>query len=761
MKFDDFVSKQRAESPELDKELGVLQSEFPNAKTYTEFLTQSNLNDFTFRHHRGVMAPPAALDKDTVVAEEMVATANLKLAPYGYTMAKDLLDACLKASRNRFNLFFDELFEFVTKDVRAIDSAKIVWPNYPDDVMKADEAVLYIANLFHYLSGGEWQPKYNIQTVAPALSMNDVKNLRQIPLCPKDGAINLVVEMLSGQMPLSAEDVAELRYIMSDTIFADTVAGKLEDSLIPVKENLALYVAMIMPVLGRDIEHQHCLAGFTTAQDVLRLAVACSEGDISLATKTLFRNFKRSERRFLLGLIEKTQNIPESMAKDAEVWKRLGEKLHPGEFQNMYPETAKAFGMIRSGSYIETYNGKLEQLMKQPVDAEKLSEHLLLRPGMFARYLDFCLRNCKDDSERNRVAFRFITVAQKVAPRVLLQVINHFRNRNNAVQLAVGKRSGAAAQTLERNVAPLDKAFCNNLADDIANELWQLLRHDKPNPVSVYIDPDSHCEKIIFPDNIRHLSSGTRSATCGSRFPMPEGNTLRCFLYWKAKEWNVWNGIDLDLSVAFMNGNFEYNDRQVINFQRPKLNTVNGIHSGDRRSSGPKGSVEYVDFDLDAARRAGFRYAALYVNVYSGVPFDQMDAAFCGVMVRDGTGDKFEPTTVTDKFYLTAQSRDLVAVVLDLAMNEIIVVDRASGSASGDTVNSSSRSISNICQYAAELKSTTLSKMLQYRFPSLTKDWENADVIISDVPDKFKGKKENARVISPFDAQGILNLIFD
>ena len=38
---------------------------------------------------------------------------------------------------------------------------------------------------------------------------------------------------------------------------------------------------------------------------------------------------------------------------------------------------------------------------------------------------------------------------------------------------------------------------------------------------------------------------------------------------------------------------------------------------------------------------------------------------------------------------------------------------------------------------------------------------EDADIIISDTPDKFVGKKDTAQIISPFDTSGIASLVFD
>ena len=210
-----------------------------------------------------------------------------------------------------------------------------------------------------------------------------------------------------------------------------------------------------------------------------------------------------------------------------------------------------------------------------------------------------------------------------------------------------------------------------------------------------------------------------------------------------------------------MDADYSFSERNTISYYHPSIREIGGVHSGDRRCSGPKGSAEYVDFDLKAARRAGVRYVAMFVNSYSGIPFDQLESAFCGVMVRDGTGDTFEPSTVTNKYDLTAQSRDIVAVVLDLTRNEIVVVDRAVGAIARSNLSSSANSVSDVCRYAVELKSTTLGRMLQYRFPAFEKKWEDADIIISDAPDKFIGKKDSARVISPFDTSGIVSLVFD
>lgn len=54
--------------------------------------------EFLFKYHRGVIAPMPAGKDIPCVEEKYVYSANLKLSQDGFTMSKELIDACLKAS---------------------------------------------------------------------------------------------------------------------------------------------------------------------------------------------------------------------------------------------------------------------------------------------------------------------------------------------------------------------------------------------------------------------------------------------------------------------------------------------------------------------------------------------------------------------------------------------------------------------------------------------------------------------------------------
>lgn len=726
-------------------------------------LTVYDFNRVTFAHHRGIVPPMPAQEGKKAVEKRYVCSANMKLMEYGYIMARDLFDACCKAEYNDFLKTWSALYDCVTEDGKAISQISPIWPNFPDDAMKADLVDLYVVNFLNYLTCGEWQPDFDPTKFCPALDRSHLPAVKQIPACDEEEIYRYSVQSITGHSPLSPDEAScVFDTLMHDIDFTSELMDRMKPKHIPCKENLALYVSRI--ISRPEWREQACFRDFKSSTDVLRLAAAMSDQDVSLSKAPKFRNFKRGERRQLLELLEHTDKN-EGFALHPEEFKRLGERLHPGDYSYIFKEDYEIFTKIRNGVKIETYNSKLQELMKKPVNVDLLSAHLMMRPGMFARNLDFALRNCSNEQQMENVLFRFISVCKSIEPRVLVQLINHFRNRNNPVHLATGKANGAVSKALERDIEPLSEDICKRVARDIFNQLWQVLRAEDTEPKSIYIDTDCHCNTLIFPDNPRQITFAMRAAACGSRTNLPDGNVLRAFLYWKGNDGpDLWNGIDLDLSVVF----YGEEKAKFIYYANPKDEMLGAVHSGDRRCSGKNGAVEYVDFDIKKCFQNGFRYAALTVKSYSGEKFSEMENAFCGVMVRDGkTGEQFEPVTVKDRFALTTDSDQLVIVVIDLMTREVITVDKSVAQfrlSCRNVVTDYAPTVA-VCTYAMQLKSLSIKEMLGMRYAQFLKgdDWKHASVIVSDEPEKFKVTDKDTpapRIVSPYDIPGIYDLIF-
>lgn len=716
------------------------------------------VTEFLFKYHRGAIPPAPAAKHTPVVEARCVYSANLKLAQDGFTMSQELIDACLKASHDSFMGFWRELSTVVSKHRTLISRAKPIWPNFPEDAMEASVVELYAVNLLHFLTAGEWAPEFDVTKVAPGLLL-PTTTLKIIPAASDDSAVELVTEMYTRTAPLSPDEATDVAAMMKEPDVAQKVRKTLQEKNLKCRESIALYVRDIFPY--GEVEKDAVAQQIHSARDVLRIAAAMSGGDVSLSTVTRFKSFNRSERRFLLEHIESSPSIAEDMAKNREEWKRLGEKLHPGEYQTRYPKTFEAFTKIRSNAHIETFEGKLQSLMKQPIQIMALCQHMAQRPGVYARNLDFVLRNCKDAFSAYAVISYFQSVAASVDTRVLMQLLNHFRNRAIGVQMATGKKSGASTHVKEKEVAPIAPEIVEAAVKALSNTISTQLKACADS--KVYLDPETMKDKkIIFPVNARQMSIGGKVYATGSSMPIPaDMDVVRAFLYWKGNDMGGAGygfDIDLDLSVMFLNEKFEAMD--TVSYFNPSSPKVKGIHSGDRRYSGKDGAVEYVDFSLDAAQQSGVAYAVVAVNSFSGMLFSELDAAFCGWMSRDGeTGKQFEPQTVQDRFDLTTDSREQASILIDVVNRKCFVIDMAlHQSKRYGNISDAQDEIEKVTRAVVQNNSLTLNEVLEMT-GRLVDAAEDADVIITDGGD-FSTLANAPRVIGPWDTTSVMQAIF-
>lgn len=714
------------------------------------------ITEFLFKYHRGAVAPVPVND-GVCVDERYVYSANLKLSQDGFTMSKELLDACLKASYRDFMSFWDVLSKVASKHRTLIERTRPIWPNFPVDAMEASVVDLYVVNLLHFLTAGEWAPEFDASKVAPGLIMPTAA-LKVIPAANDDSAAELVAEMYMRTAPMSAEEAADVAIVMNDEAVANKVRHLLKGKALKCKESIALYVKDIFQY--GDMDKETAVKQLSSARDVLRIAAAMSGGDVSLATVSRYKSFNRTERRFMLSLIESFPSIAEAMSKNREEWKRLGEKLHPGEYRAKYPKTYEAFSLIRANAYIETFESKLQLLMKQPVRVMELCQHMAKRPGIYARNLDFALRNCKDFFSAYAVVSYFESVAASVDTRVLMQTLNHFRNRDIGIQVATGKKSGASTHIKEKEVASIPKQIIDAVEKSLRNVISSQMRACAGK--KIYVDPDSmKGQKIVFPVNARQMSVGERVYSSGSAMPIPaDMDIVRAFLYWKGDD-NGGRGydsdIDLDLSVMFLDEHFNAVD--TVAYFNPACRIVDGIHSGDRRYSGKDGAVEYVDFSLNTAQQNGVSYAVVAVNSYSGSMFSELATAFCGWMSRDGmTGEQFEPQTVQNRFDLTSNSREQASVLIDIANRKCFIVDMALHQIAryGNIADAQSE-IENVAKFIVQDKSLTLNEVLEMT-GRVVNTPEEADVIITENGD-FSTLENAPRVVNPWDVTAISELV--
>lgn len=606
---------------------------------------------------RGKVVPPAP-DGTEQLPLEVVTSLSQDLESLGYALTPLLLLHCQKFSYYQLTVFRSELIEALEQIVGAHRMHLPMYPNFPAQVMQASDAELYFNAIVHYWSEGKlfpvqrkvWRPRYN-----------EPKLLRFIDLGTEADVAEIFQKLLSANVAWSEQDRLDLAVLIRT--FGEEAVTFIPER-IPQKENVAHLGAILLRTsleTGMEFVRTHV----KTATDVLRLAVALSGGDVSLANASRFGKISRPVRRLLIEILEAQPQVVEDMLRWKNRWIRLGERLHPHEFVKRYSKTAKAFSVIRNNIPAPTLNSSVEKSLRQ-FDAIAAASKLTSRPGDFTRRLDHILR--LQPSRAEEVLEKFRLVANRVSTPVLVQSWHHFRTRNEEREFRTFFPKGNVGKVYAEFDRVLPKL-------ERSNEVAAILEHalssrfaNLPSLGKVYVDPELANFPVQF--GMRSASKALRTVARGSRLPLPDKDILRMFLWWK----NASGRTDIDLSAAFLDHRFYH--IESISFYN--LKSYGGVHSGDIVDA-PNGASEFIDVSISRLKHNQVRYVAMVLTSYSQQPFVNLPECFAGWMARSkaGSGEVYEPRSVEDKLDLTADSKIAVPVVFDLLKMEAIWCDLA------------------------------------------------------------------------------------
>ena len=589
---------------------------------------------------------------------EYVAALLKNLSSLGYTCSAALILRLQSLSERALIAQLEQLLPCLKEMVGAQHSYEPFYPDFPRQVMEAEEVELYLNAILHYLGdhlGLRILPDYDKSPRPPLADTLDLKILR---LGDEAEFWGMGCRLMAARTSISQEDREDLAWMLAH------YEGPLAELLpveIPYKENLAFITSQLMgrPKLDTLLCHY-----FKTATDVLRLAVALSEGDLSLAENTRFRSFKRPERRLLLSLLERCSDPIGEMLRYKRRWIRLGERLHPGEHQRRFPLAASAFEILRKNRPFKTFNACVEEAIRGD-DLENTLSLLKQRPGELARRLDLLLRRSQDP---DAIMSAFQTRVERISTPVLLQLMAHFKARGQEAshELRVFFPKGLVAKmvTIPNTLPPLEPESCLVLVEIIEVELKRRFAL-RPPLGRVFVDID--LLDYLIPFSQRSASKALRTLTRGSKLIMPPGETIRFFLWWRE---GVVDGVetgrvDIDLSAIIYDEAWRLLDQ--ISYTQLRSEKYNAAHSGDITSA-PDGACEFIDLEIASLLRNGGRYVLMSVLSFTEQPFLNLPECYAGWMMRQrpDSGEVFEPATVIDRVDLSADTRICIPVVLDM-----------------------------------------------------------------------------------------------
>ncbi|WP_329579156.1 hypothetical protein OG500_10825 [Kitasatospora sp. NBC_01250] len=451
----------------------------------------------------------------------------------------------------------------------------------------------------------------------------------------EDEVTALYLALAGSTTPLGEEALRDLGALAGHCVDGPQPAA------IPVRENRAV-VNLARLDAGAPLL-------LDTVTDVLRLACALSDGDVTLLEPTRFRSLSRPVRRALLaGLDAVVAAAPAKLADVSahrEAFKRLGERLHPHEYPR-WPHAAEVFAVARGEQQVRSFDSRVEELFAAQ-DVTGAARLLTAAPGRLFRALDRLLRACRTQDERDAVVAAAEQVAPQVAGRVLLSVREYFHNRPRqpGERRVFVNRRGRGWVTADTR-PPVLPPECERLIAALDAELRRRL----PAPGHLLIDPD--ILDVALPLSGNATAAGLGVLPRGSLSPV-DGDLLRFFVYWKQTSRTT----DFDLSALLLDA--EYGTVGWLSWT--ELTQVEGEHSGDITDA-PDGASEFIDLRLGSVRGD---FIVPQVNVYAGEGFDEVEESFFGFMLREAEqqGRPFEARTVRMKSELRGPGRVALPLV--------------------------------------------------------------------------------------------------
>ncbi|WP_424887288.1 hypothetical protein [Streptomyces sp. XH2] len=446
----------------------------------------------------------------------------------------------------------------------------------------------------------------------------------------EDEVTTLYLALAGSTTPLGEEGLRDLRLLAGHCVDGP------QPEAIPVRENRAV-VNLARLDAGADLL-------VDTVTDVLRLACALSDGDVTLTEPTRFRSLSRPVRRALLAALDAVvEQAPAKLADvtaHREMFKRLGERLHPHEYPRR-PHAADVFAVARGEKQARSFDSRVEELLGAD-DVTGAARLLTAAPGKLFRSLDRLLRTCRTQEERDVVVTAAEQVAPQVSGRVLLSVREHFHNRPEREagdRRVFVNRLGRAWVTADTrpSVLPPERERLIAALDAETRRRLPLSGH-------LLIDPD--VLDVALPLSGKATAAGPGVLPRGSLSPV-DGELLRFFVYWK----QTGQSTDYDLSALMLDDSYA----TITWLSYTNLTALEGEHSGDITNA-PDGASEFINLRLGAVRGT---FVVPQVNIFSGEGFEEVEESFFGFMLREGEqqGRPFEARTVRMKSELRGPGR--------------------------------------------------------------------------------------------------------
>lgn len=576
-----------------------------------------------------------------------IGTLMSNFAYYGYVPSINVYEALNQLSVKELTSFWKDV-EPILKSVTAADKKMdkfVVYKNFPKEVLEMSEAQYWVKQIFIYFGVPTELVTEDKKHRTP---LKEQHNLKVLSLAD-DLTLN---NIFSSLVQNSARWSDKQQTYAKELLFKNNIKY-LDMDLFSFKEN---GVFLINEALKAKIEGLSI--NISNATDVLRLASAMSEGDVSLREKTKFKKFKRSERKFLLEKLNNSNNLVEDFGLRKEVFKRLLAGLHPGDYN--FENVNKAYDALYKGD-IKTVNSDIESKIEAK-DSTVLSV-IKSRPGDFVRRFHKLYELFGQETVK-----AFEEVLPQLKTIQLLKLDNYLMTINERNQLIYPPRGNwTKAQFVANQKEKIAAQDLSILHGKISTEIGMRLEKHFPEGV----DLDMNIDKVKLQTNDQKLATYGR----GTEFDIPDNmNYIRTASYWENKgygtNWfdNGWNFFDQNwqpVGTCCWNHTHEMGDAAVFSGD-----PVNGNELKGR-------ACQMIDLYLDKLESKGVRYAVWNILAYSHIKFSDATEVLATLQWGDKAqqGKLYEPSRAQMVFPVTGDNLTKYVAYVDVVERKLVYMD--------------------------------------------------------------------------------------
>ena len=638
---------------------------------------------------------------DDRIAEAV--TVNEELRNLGYTLRPaDLLLLAKSPSLNSFAQHFRSLLPSV--------DAPPMYPDFPEQVMKMDEAEFRMHQMIHYFSTYDLEALFGVE-----VSRGWLPDVASTPESESDDS--LFAAKVLELMPEEEAPAEALRRILT----------KRERMTKPSKELVTLAIPFATPELlsGIPIPFKEnlvdlfdaVLEGADKADRIRFLQQICQHtGDVMKCVRGILPkhryHLRTGQKRAIVRLLE---SYPAGDFTANLILSRAGREKNLIALQyldyNMYSRSGahrEAVRTLRSGE-LRSWEGQARHLVE--TGGPGALDFIAARPGMMLRMLRWLLRRGYKDSE---ILERLTGKAGVLSLHTIVETLNALdeagerQPREELYLAALDMRERAAAKRMEnlktlllgekdldpelrthilRNVeyrqrknaesfsreyrkarALYEKSlpFDGRVYDILTAVLFEHLKGTRTELYrkKAYLQTDAYdLSRSVMKAGKCSDEGGYLPAGIAVRIP-GEVRHLRFFVYWNDRK-----RVDLDLHAEAFDT--ELNPIHVgwnSDFKKGGI-----VHSGDITHSN---AAEYIDIDLNAP----LLRAQTRIHIYYGKDsFKEIDTCYVGMMAVKETGAKtklYDPKNCFFTHELRSDSRDLYYGYVDVPERRLYFVGK-------------------------------------------------------------------------------------